>query len=373
MAEYPGTSDHKTPRLVDEEGSVARTSTQLSLRVWCIDPEFVSWSCESVAIHLIADLVTASGGHLEPESREPLIARFDRQEAAVVAARRVQKALHAFTETTETQGFAASIAIYRPEDQIGVGTEWDLVDPLSQSTPGQILVSETVYETLQFVPGLRFRPPADPLVGKGAAEELLWTDDETLAAWQNRVDVAANALRREPSDSNPKGVTEPQLAKSVACVSSNEFRDTEFRAPSIASFRKKRMWLVSGSLAVIVVFTAVGFLTRPHQETMVVFQPPPLNPPHIDDRPGSLRHDPDHRIAEVDTIKEKPATRPPREYKGFTIKDVPGLLRKADRDSGAGKYGDARDEYDIVLTLAPGNADAQQGMRKLVLKMGEKQ
>ena len=69
-----------------------------------------------------------------------------------------------------------------------------------------------------------------------------------------------------------------------------------------------------------------------------------------------------------------PPSKPPKrasEYQGMSEKDIPLLLRKAEKDAGAGNYDDARREFDIVLHLDPGNAEAKQGMRKLELSERE--
>ena len=59
------------------------------------------------------------------------------------------------------------------------------------------------------------------------------------------------------------------------------------------------------------------------------------------------------------------------EYEGLSEKDIPLLLRMAQNHAGAGKYEDARREFDIVLRLDPGNAEAKQGLRKLDLSERE--
>jgi multidrug efflux pump subunit AcrB len=57
-------------------------------------------------------------------------------------------------------------------------------------------------------------------------------------------------------------------------------------------------------------------------------------------------------------------------YEGFTNKQIPQLLHRAEGDAGAGKYDDAKREYEIVLKLQPGNSTAQEGLRKLGMKIG---
>jgi len=52
---------------------------------------------------------------------------------------------------------------------------------------------------------------------------------------------------------------------------------------------------------------------------------------------------------------------------GFLPQDIPFLLRKAAADAGAGRYDDARREYNIVRQFDPNNAIAKEGLRKLEL------
>ena len=51
---------------------------------------------------------------------------------------------------------------------------------------------------------------------------------------------------------------------------------------------------------------------------------------------------------------------------GFTRQDVPDLLRQADSSSARGDFRLARYEYGLVLKLDHNNAQAREGLRRLL-------
>jgi hypothetical protein len=57
---------------------------------------------------------------------------------------------------------------------------------------------------------------------------------------------------------------------------------------------------------------------------------------------------------------------------GFTRKDIPDLLRKADAAAGSGDYKSAIYEYDLVLRLDRANARAHEGLRRATVAENER-
>ena len=78
---------------------------------------------------------------------------------------------------------------------------------------------------------------------------------------------------------------------------------------------------------------------------------------------------PSSKVAKTVPKKEsKPAENQGADvYEGFSAKDIPMLLKKANGDLGSGRYEDADYEYGIVLKLQPNNPDALLGRHRLTL------
>jgi hypothetical protein len=352
----------------------------------------------------MADVLTASGGQLVAEHGTTLTAQFDRPERAMNAARRLQRALHAFTESPATAGFAASVVIHKPEDQVRHGTALAVDDLLwsALAVPGQILVSGSAHEILQFIPGLQFcRVPLGESGSSVVYQELLWTDPGALDAWRARV-VAASQVILPPENEREPDVRVPEV-EATAEDSPVELPGDQYGGlsePAVSGFdspgKQKRLW-IAGAMALLVLVAVVGLVlyfksksTKPNGggvtkelNVPVVVQPPaPREEPAIPSTPSEKQQEGTKKTESGSAEQPAPAKprRAPREtepagvaeYAGFTVNQVPQLVRRADSDAGAGNYEAAKREYEIVLKLQPGNPEAKEGLRKLGLKIGER-
>lgn len=382
-----------TPAPVQDEAGL----TNLSVRLWSINPQDAHWSSAHAGICLIADLLTASGGQLVGDPQVALTVQFDCPERALNAARRLQRALYTFTEGQDTSGFGAAVVIHRPEADLRRRSMLAVPDLLfwEHAAPGQILVSSDAHEVLQSVPGLEFRSVArDETSYDLAYQELLWIDPEVLGAWQGRVVAASQkVLLLDPDTGSVTTVLEFEAQLPSATVSTVPDHNGENRDGSLWSHPvgRKRLWIAA--VVVIVVIATLGVVligkksgkrsTTTGIETKIsVPQPTPPRDGATNVQP--IPKNEDKVTEQVKPMSGEPPPPPPNphkapresetavgEYEGFTARQIPQLLRKAEEDAGAGNYGSAKREYEIALKLQPGNTTARDGLRKLALKINE--
>jgi hypothetical protein len=303
---------------------------------------------------------------------------------------------------------------------------------LERCRPAQVLATARTGDHLQDMPGLQFRALNSPSRSRsdwqGGAQEVLWTTTSNLEQIQEKLkEIAQNLiLQQEALEQEPPQVRQPVSAseqptidfsnaggyRAAPTLVSNEPVSSVDPLPPVENVESQSLTELidddpyaerSGarylwwSLAAVMVVIAVVILVlgpkfrttktvtetptpasvsqkqvteqvepAPSVEPTVVAQPqgavPP--PPPAEEPKPPVRHP----AAESPT---HPQPKKVAEYRGMSEKDIPVLLRMAEKDAGAGNYDDARQKFDIVLHLDPGNAEAKQGMKKLDLSERE--
>jgi hypothetical protein len=384
---------------------------------------------------MLADLISASNGSLLDDVDQGLTAHFGQPADAYRAAKRVQWALLEFCQQKPNQCLGAGVVLYDAADSGGHAESnlRQVAALLEGCRPAQVLATARTGGHLQDMPGLQFRALSSTSRSRsdwqGGAQEVLWTTTSNLKQIQEKLkEIAQNLiLQQEAQRQSPPPVQQQVPASEQATIdfsNAGGYRAAptmvlnepipsvdplppveSVESPSLAELVEddpyaersgaRYLWwslaAVMVVMAVVILVLGPKFRTKtdteapasapvsqqqvtqqvqptPTPEPPVATQPsdtvPPSSPP-----PGEPPKPPVHRPA-----AESPAHAQPKkvaEYRGMSEKDIPVLLRMAEKDAGAGNYDDARQKFDIVLHLDPGNAEAKQGMKKLDLSERE--
>ena len=397
-----------------EPSSVA--ATEVSIRLWTRDQLHrgapgISWKSENPLVYMIADLVRASDGAVS-DSGSALVARFRTAARALTAARRIQRGTHEFAQHRSENCFGVSIALHPPVGLQGVGNPSQQALSLEQAQPGQILVAPETYESLQSLPGLQFGAPTNPATQD---RELIWTNSETYQWFR----ALLTRAQETASIADPAPIAKVCSTPTRIWAGTEAGEDGAFRGSAAAEstlldeLTEERSWIdrpiLRRSLVVAVALllvAACALILSPNLRKRAVGRQP--EPPAVAEPPAggaastaptgaeapkpevTRESSPPTVPPEVPRESSPPAVPPgvpeipktkqtttpgekkrPAEYEGFTTREIPQLLRRADEDAGAGKYDEARQEYGIVLKLEPDNATARQGLRRLELREQE--
>jgi hypothetical protein len=340
-------------------------------------------------------LIAENDGVLLTDLRAAMAARFETPAKALKAAKQIQESILEFARHRPERRATAAIVIVHRE------TEPELTegrDSASSNAPGrsllqyakptQILLTEGAYEKLREIPGLRFRPvipagtPSSGVVIRG--QELIWGTPETPSRSREALPQATQIFSQ-----NTEPVSVKVLPMPGSILADRDGIETAIpqstghgmRAEEPTDLRSPLMkWSLAAVGAVIVLAVALGMIAY-HRKAVVVdhtsgsHQPPPepanLSPEQI--APLVNSEVPESPAPRTDSVpKPKPPKKQPEKpirngLSDFSAQQIPSLLRKAEKDAGAGDYGKARREYNIVLQLDPNNATAKEGLRRLDL------
>jgi hypothetical protein len=338
----------------------------------------LSWNIRSALVYMIADLVAGSDGVLLTDQRATMAAQFETPAKALHAATQIQWAIKEFARHRPDCCSAAALVIHGDtERELIEGRDSGGADApgrylLQYSKPAQILMTEGAYEKLREMPGLRFRPVAPPVTSGSdlviRGQELIWRTPETPSRSSEALPQATQIFAQNGEQLSVKVLPMPE-----SILAHQDEQLTDVRSPVL-----KRSLAAAGAVIVLsVVFGMIAYHRKPvvvdhtsgtHQPT-----PEPVNVPPEQIAPVVNSEVPESPTPQTEPV---PKSKPPKKQlekpgnKGpsdFSAQQIPILLRKAEEDAGAGDYGKARREYNIVLQLDPNNATAKQGLRRLDL------
>ena len=387
-------------------------AADLSIRLWTpaqlgSNSASVSWKTQTNFVFMIADVVSANQGILAEEPRSGMSAHFNGATQALKAAKSIERTIMEFSKQRPDDCLGAAIAVHRP---IGLrpflegdpGPVSPAFSLLRQAQPGQILVSRETYDHLRDLPGLQFQSLSGDATSGDS--ELLWTSPETYAYFSSRLQ---EAIRRQPIgyEQVPVAAAEENPAFQPPETEWSEFRPAAFSTSKLSALdpdESEVSWMASHRL--LVSLAAVGILalatlyalpalhtsapavnssvnSNDLQPASKQQEPPNKNvPPVAAQAPEAAKiipavadtaRKPEPRKPEAPKIVQSPP-KPVAEYAGFTGRDIPLLLKKAESDAGAGDYDASRREYDIILHLEPGNLAARTGMSRVNLSVERK-
>jgi hypothetical protein len=394
-----------------------KAETDISIRLWTPaqlrprSPE-LSWNTDSNLVCLIADVVTAAQGTPLQELHTGMSAHFNNAVQALKAAKSIERAITEFSRRRPEDCFGAAIAVHRPVElrpflEGDASPASPAFSLLRQAQPGQILVSRETYDHLRDLPGLQFRfldTDTDQVAGGDA--ELLWTSPQAYALFTTHLQ---KALQGQPvSNDQDLFVAIEENRAQPPRTKSSALRMGGFSTAKLSAFdvpENEPSWMASHRLLVALAAVVVLALATLYALPTLRKRPATVNAPVNTNLPvnsNSNSNDatqsakpaaqPNNAISPVPhpvqpakivpaaTRKpEAPKTipsatapvevKPLAEYEGFTARDVPLLLRKAEADAGAGDYDSSRHEYDIILHLEPGNQAAKSGLSRVNLSV----
>ena len=166
-----------------------------------------------------------------------------------------------------------------------------------------------------------------------------------------------------------------------------------------------RTRIIVGLVIVVLVAALMGVFQHPTHNSRLPIQPPQeQTATDGSDQGTTATPEPEAKMPQPESATVKPAAKVPvvvakphppakaavdnrgknkndnsvepeivEESAGLSQNDIPGLLGMAVKDTGDGRYPEARREYRKVLKLQPNNLEAKEGLRKLDLIQNDQQ
>jgi hypothetical protein len=379
---------------LSRQGVSGSSGAVLSIRLWTskedtgTDDSF--WRSDAPSACLAMDLILASQGAPVTTRGRILVAKFSAIQAAISAARRIQWAVSGLSEGSNFDSIAAAILIYSPADPSVHPPDNLSVTPLEQASPGQILLTAEICQSLEDLPGLPLLSPS----GNGL-RELQWRTSENKSNRSSDEKALVELMRQhgleDPEPDRPvlplvapAPVSHPTPAPFVEQVEPLRRPTATPNAPTfhlrgwIARLREMPTWLIATACAAPLLLGIVIFViirnpsvpkssVVPPQTAKVVSETPPTpttyRVPHAETSHPSKAQN--MTVEKRPLPSAKPKTQP--ENCPLNQTEIPAALRGAEASFQNGKYSDAERKFRSVLACDPTNPIAMNGLNRALL------
>lgn len=356
----------------------------------------VSWSADGPATAMAIDIMSASGGALDPPQGTVAQFRFFNLQSAVLGARRLQWALEGLADTA--QAASAAMAIHSVEEMASVeGTaEGSAAQMLESLGPGLVLLSAAIAEPVQQLPGAVLRDASHR-----SWRELQWRSEgpKNIDADQQSVLGLIRGLgRQDPCapQQEPAPSKEPASTPAAAAYQPQPTLGRSVDEPDAATtpFWKKPWVLVSAGAVVLVLLATViipmmvsgGHPKAPVKDGTTISAPSPSSSstptgvapssaaaPSLpgrtrDQKPGGKPARQPRAPGNAGTGAEPTSPRPAASC-DLTEGEIPPSLQRAERLMFAGKLADAQDAYQRLAGCPTAREKALEGLRIVKQRM----